>query len=220
MKKQLLALIFILSLAAVMGACGSTADMPPTTEDTTTISEFPTEAETQAAESETTAQTEEATSVPINTASQAIVESTTRTTTTKKSTTASQTTVRTTKTTTTQRATTTTQRTITTTKRSTTTTASTQPPKTTTVNAAFDINTYINYGIAYGESIGYRHMTEVTESWDNPIAAYPAIPDTYIKDSIRGQLDFYKKTEPHVTAFHIWAEKQSDGTYDIYIARG
>jgi len=39
-------------------------------------------------------------------------------------------------------------------------------------------------------------------------------------ESIRGRLDFYKKTEPDVTAFHIWAEKQSDGTFDIYIARG
>ena len=122
----------------------------------------------------------------------------------------------------------TTKRALTTTKASvnpstvvrTTTGLRTTTTKLSATDPAFDINAYLAYGVAYGEGLGYRHNPEITESWDTPIIAYAALPEAYIKETIRGRLDYYQKAEPDVTMFHIWAEKQPDGSYDIFIARG
>ena len=94
----------------------------------------------------------------------------------------------------------------------------TQKPTTTqptTKAQTIDIDYYINYTTNYGKSIGLVYDNDVRDSWDNPIGIRATNHDAAIRD-ITDRLNRYKNREG-VEYFCVWAEKRSDGNYNLFI---
>lgn len=87
------------------------------------------------------------------------------------------------------------------------------PPPTPAPEPAFDVNTWVNLGISYGQGIGLVADSNATVSWDNPIVA--SASSQYLERDICGMLDWYKANG--VTSFWVWSSQRSDGKHDIYI---
>ena len=78
-----------------------------------------------------------------------------------------------------------------------------------------DIDYYINYAIEYGKSIGLKYLPEANECWDTPIIIASDNHDAAIRD-IKRRLERYMNIDGD-EYFCVWAEKQSDGKYELYI---
>jgi len=78
----------------------------------------------------------------------------------------------------------------------------------------FNIQTWIDYAKAYAVNAGLRLENSAVDCWDNPITAgaYSAC----LERDIQSRLDRYSRDED-ITDVWIWAEKRSDGSYDLYI---
>ena len=78
----------------------------------------------------------------------------------------------------------------------------------------FNIQTWIDYAKTYAVSVGLRLESSAVDCWDNPITAgaYSAC----LERDIQSRLDRYSRDED-ITDVWIWAEKRSDGSYDLYI---
>lgn len=78
----------------------------------------------------------------------------------------------------------------------------------------FNIQTWIDYAKAYAVNVGLRLESSAVDCWDNPITAgaYSAC----LERDIQSRLDRYSRDED-ITDVWIWAEKRSDGSYDLYI---
>lgn len=97
--------------------------------------------------------------------------------------------------------------------------APTEPPQETTppeepAVPEFNIQTWIDYAKAYAVNVGLRLESSAVDCWDNPITAgeYSAC----LERDIQSRLDRYSRDED-ITDVWIWAEKRSDGSYDLYI---
>ena len=98
--------------------------------------------------------------------------------------------------------------------------AQTEPPQETTpapdeiAIPEFNIQTWIDYAKAYAVNVGLRLESSAVDCWDNPITAgaYSAC----LERDIQSRLDRYSRDED-ITDVWIWAEKRSDGSYDLYI---
>ena len=94
----------------------------------------------------------------------------------------------------------------------------TQKPTTTqptTKAQTIDIDYYINYAKNYGKSIGLEYDSSATARWDTPIGVTATNHDAVIRD-IKDALNFYKNVEGD-EYFCVWAEKRSDGNYNLFI---
>lgn len=78
----------------------------------------------------------------------------------------------------------------------------------------FNIQTWIDYAKTYAVSIGLRLESSAVDCWDNPITAGPH--SLYLERDIQSRLNRYARDED-ITDVWIWAEKRSDGSYDLYI---
>ena len=97
--------------------------------------------------------------------------------------------------------------------------APTEPPQETTppeesAVPEFNIQTWIDYAKAYAVNIGLRLESTVVDYWDNPITA--GAFSSCLERDIQSRLDRYSRDED-ITDVWIWAEKRSDGGYDLYI---
>ena len=91
----------------------------------------------------------------------------------------------------------------------------TEPPTQPTVTEPeFNINDWIDYAKSYAESVGLRPESSAVDCWDNPITA--GAHSAYLKRDIESRLNRYSRDED-ITDVWIWAEKSSDGSYDLYI---
>lgn len=81
---------------------------------------------------------------------------------------------------------------------------------------AFNIQTWIDYAAEYAtsESVGLNLSPDATACWDNPITAGPH--SLYLERDIQSRLNRYAR-DKDITNVWIWAEKRSDGSYDLYI---
>lgn len=211
MKKFII--IALLIVTALLTACHNAAvanEQPvsfsgsniQTTVETTTMEN--TTENTEISETETAAET--TTAKPAETIAKQTTTQRSTTTTKQHTTTQSETT---TKQETTTRKQTTTQK-ETTTKKPTTT----APPETTQPQA--DCSYYVSFAKNYGTSIGLHYDSSVTECWDNPIIISATNGSTVERD-VKSRLKRYKNVEGF-TDFNVWAEKRSDGKYNLYIA--
>ena len=78
----------------------------------------------------------------------------------------------------------------------------------------FNIQIWIDYAKTYAVSIGLRLESSAVDCWDNPITAGPH--SLYLERDIQSRLNRYARDED-ITDVWIWAEKRSDGNYDLYI---
>lgn len=78
----------------------------------------------------------------------------------------------------------------------------------------FDIQTWIDYAGNYAVSVGLLLDSQAVECWDNPISAGPQC--RYLERDIQSRINRYRR-DGDITAVWIWAEKRSDGNYDIFI---
>lgn len=79
---------------------------------------------------------------------------------------------------------------------------------------AFNIQTWIDFAAGYAESVGLNLSPDATACWDNPITA--GTHSTCLERDIQSRLNRYGRDE-EITDVWIWAEKRSDGSYDLYI---
>lgn len=78
----------------------------------------------------------------------------------------------------------------------------------------FNIQTWIDYAKAYAINVGLRLESSAVDCWDNPITAEAF--SSCLERDIQSRLDRYSRDED-ITDVWIWAEKRSDGSYDLYI---
>lgn len=78
----------------------------------------------------------------------------------------------------------------------------------------FDIQTWVDYAMGYAESVGLNLSPDATACWDNPITA--GSHSLYLERDIQSRLNRYSR-DGDITDVWIWAEKRSDGSYDLYI---
>lgn len=78
----------------------------------------------------------------------------------------------------------------------------------------FNIQTWIDYAKIYAVSIGLRLESSAVDCWDNPITA--GAHSSCLQRDIESRLNRYSRDED-ITDVWIWAEKRSDGSYDLYI---
>ena len=102
-----------------------------------------------------------------------------------------------------------------TTKVSETTTQKPTTTQPTTKAQTIDIDYYINYAKEYGKSIGLIYVDDARDCWDTPIVISASNHDYAIRD-IKGYLNRYKNIEGD-EYFTVWAEKRSDGKYNLFI---
>lgn len=95
----------------------------------------------------------------------------------------------------------------------------TQKPITTTQPTTkaqeIDIDFYINYAISYGKSIGLTYTNDARDCWDTPLGVRSTNHDAVIRD-IKDRLDGYRYHDGD-EYFCVWAEKRSDGNYNLFI---
>lgn len=92
--------------------------------------------------------------------------------------------------------------------------APTEPPPDEPAVPEFNIQTWIDYAKAYAVNIGLRLESSAVDCWDNPITAGEF--SSCLERDIQSRLDRYSRDED-ITDVWIWAEKRSDGSYDLYI---
>lgn len=97
--------------------------------------------------------------------------------------------------------------------------APTEPPQETALPdepavPEFNIQTWIDYAKAYAVNVGLRLESSAVDCWDNPITA--GAFSSCLERDIQSRLDRYSRDED-ITDVWIWAEKRSDGSYDLYI---
>lgn len=78
----------------------------------------------------------------------------------------------------------------------------------------FNINDWIDYAKNYAVSVGLRLESSAVDCWDNPITA--GAHSSCLQRDIESRLNRYSRDED-ITDVWIWAEKRSDGSYDLYI---
>lgn len=78
----------------------------------------------------------------------------------------------------------------------------------------FNIQTWIDYAKNYAVGVGLRLESSAVDCWDNPITA--GAFSSCLERDIQSRLDRYSRDED-ITDVLIWAEKRSDGSYDLYI---
>lgn len=222
MKKiRIISIIIILVAVALLSACRqTTVNSESLTESTTEgvssaqISVSETETETTEISSQSDNTTEIEVKQPIEqTATTRSTNSETQTISQKNRDSENTETTSTTKPTTTKKVTTTAK--PTTTKQETTTKKPTTTKKETTTKKSVDIDYYVNYAKDYGKSVGLHYDSSATDCWDNPISVTATNGDS-AKSSIKSRLNRYKNIEDF-TDFCVWAEKRSDGGYNLYI---
>lgn len=77
----------------------------------------------------------------------------------------------------------------------------------------FDIQTWIDYAISYGQQLGFAYDFSATDCWDNPIIA--SDQSKYLERDITSRLNRYLNRG--MTGFCVWTEVRADGKYDFYI---
>lgn len=93
--------------------------------------------------------------------------------------------------------------------------ASTEPPQESAeIKPEFNINDWIDYAKNYAVSVGLRLESSAVDCWDNPITA--GAHSSCLQRDIESRLNRYSRDED-ITDVWIWAEKRSDGSYDLYI---
>lgn len=78
----------------------------------------------------------------------------------------------------------------------------------------FNINDWIDYAKNYAVSVGLRLESSAVDCWDNPIIA--GAHSSCLQRDIESRLNRYNRDED-ITDVWIWAEKRSDGSYELYI---
>lgn len=78
----------------------------------------------------------------------------------------------------------------------------------------FNIQAWISYAETYAISVGLRLESSAVDCWDNPITA--GAHSSCLQRDIESRLNRYSRDED-ITDVWIWAEKRSDGSYDLYI---
>lgn len=78
----------------------------------------------------------------------------------------------------------------------------------------FNIQTWIDYAAEYAGNVGLNLSPDATACWDNPITAGSHC--LYLERDIQSRLNRYSR-DGEITDVWIWAEKRSDGSYDLYI---
>jgi hypothetical protein len=98
----------------------------------------------------------------------------------------------------------------------------TDPPATSTPTPVFNAQTYYDYALSYGKSIGliyYSDMNIEENAWNAPQNLYDALSDETMKRNIRSGCDFIKFEG--FEYFGLYLEKQPNGTtYRLYIMYG
>jgi hypothetical protein len=80
----------------------------------------------------------------------------------------------------------------------------------------FDVQPYVDYAKAYGLSIGLKYEPAIgTGSWNAPTNLYAELSDETMKKNIRSRCD--RLINEGFEYFYLNAEKQSDGSYKLYI---
>ena len=78
----------------------------------------------------------------------------------------------------------------------------------------FNINDWIDYAKTYAVSVGLKLESSAVDCWDNPIIA--GAHSSCLQRDIESRLNRYSRDE-NITDVWIWAEKRSDGSYELYI---
>ena len=98
-----------------------------------------------------------------------------------------------------------------------TTSTPTEPPKPT-----FNAQTYYDYALSYGKSIGLKYYPDMNldeNAWNAPVNLYSALTDDTMKKNVRSSCDFIKREG--FEYFGLYLEKQPDGTsYRLYVMYG
>ncbi len=92
--------------------------------------------------------------------------------------------------------------------------AESQPESSVPSMPVIDIDYYINYAIAYGQSIGLTYLPGESDSWNAPTVINGSNREA-VEREIREGLDYTKQIDKHTT-FHVWAVKRPDGKYELY----
>lgn len=77
----------------------------------------------------------------------------------------------------------------------------------------FNVQTWIDYAISYGQQLGLVYDSSATECWDNPIIA--SSQSVYLERDISSRLNRYLNRG--MTGFCVWVETRTDGKYDLFI---
>lgn len=88
------------------------------------------------------------------------------------------------------------------------------PQESAEIKPEFNINDWIDYAKNYAVSVGLRLESSAVDCWDNPITA--GAHSSCLQRDIESRLNRYSRDED-ITDVWIWAEKSSDGSYDLYI---
>jgi hypothetical protein len=95
----------------------------------------------------------------------------------------------------------------------------TDPPATSTPTPVFDPQPYVDYAISYGTSIGLQYEAAIgTGNWNSPLNLYASLTDESMKKGIRSSCNIL--ITEGFEYFYPYAEKQSDGSYRLYIYFG
>lgn len=78
----------------------------------------------------------------------------------------------------------------------------------------FNIQDWIDFARSYAEDIGLTLNSEAVWCWDNPITA--SANSKYLQRDLCGTLDKYKRNSD-ITDVWIWAEQQTESSWEIYI---
>ena len=79
---------------------------------------------------------------------------------------------------------------------------------------AFSIDHWISYAQEYAKTVGLNLDFTAVDCWDNPITA--GAHCTCLERDIQSRLNRYAKDETILDVW-VWAERRSDGSYDLYI---
>lgn len=88
------------------------------------------------------------------------------------------------------------------------------PQESAEIKSEFNINDWIDYAKNYAVSVGLRLESSAVDCWDNPITA--GAHSSCLQRDIESRLNRYSRDED-ITDVWIWAEKRSDGSYELYI---
>lgn len=91
-----------------------------------------------------------------------------------------------------------------------------------TVNApaaSFDVNVYVNYAKSYGIGKGLIYDTSIgTGNWNAPVNLYASLGDSQMKSNIQSSIN--RIAYDGAERFYLYAEKQSNDSYKLYVYYG